>query len=98
MKYGRVELSDARTADEGTVSLYVPAFSIHAFSMVPEIAAGILYGRIDSGDTSSLKAYLQIGVAANYRISNMSCGITYKNVHYGAGTVPLLGWNYSLAF
>ena len=66
---------------------------------LPEIAAGILYGRIDSGDTSSLKVQLQIGVAANYRISkNMSCGITYKNVHYGAGTVPLLGWNYSLAF
>lgn len=94
INYGRIGLFDGRTAHGETISLFIPTFSTQSFSMMPEVAAGILHGYIESGESTAVKPQIQVGVRANYRISSwMSCGITYKTIHYSGGTIPLYGWN-----
>ena len=100
LKYGRLGLPNDRMAHEEIISVFVPSFKIHSFSMIPEVAAGIIHGGTSTAENNtSIIGQIQIGVVVNYRImNNMSCGITCKSVHYNAGAIPLLGLNYSLLF
>lgn len=99
LKYGRIGLSDEKKAHEETVSIFIPTFKTHSFSMIPEVAAGIIHGCKSSDENPSIQGQIQIGIAIGFSVSNsMSCGMIYKTVHYNDGTIPLLGLNYSLIF
>ncbi len=99
VNYGAVGWYDDRNCHEGTVSVFSPVYKIGSFSMIPEVAAGILYGRIVSEDEVSLRTQIQAGVKLNYTISRyMSCGITLKSMVYSGRAVPVAGWGYSLHF
>ena len=99
VNYENVGWYDDRICHGGTVSVFVPVYKIGSFSMIPEVAAGILYGRIVSEDEVSLRTQIQAGVKLNYTISRyMSCGIAFKSMLYNGRAVPVAGWGYSLHF
>lgn len=99
LKYGRIGLSENEYGHEEAISIFVPNFNVHSFSMIPEVAAGIIHSGKSSDGSITVKGQIQISLAIRYNLSNsMSCGIIYKTIHYRDGTIPLLGWNYSLAF
>ena len=99
VNYGRIGLAEEITGHEETISLFIPVFNINSFSLIPEVAAGIMHGNIESNETVTVKSQVQVGVSLTYTISrHMSCGLSYKSLFYDRGIIPLLGWAYSVHF
>lgn len=99
VNYGRIGLAEEITGHEETISLFIPIFNINSFSLIPEVAAGIMHGNIESNETVTVKSQVQVGVSLTYTISrHMSCGLSYKSLFYDCGIIPLLGWAYSVHF
>lgn len=99
VNYGRVGLGADRKANEETISLFIPVYKAHSFSMIPEVSVGMLNGRFDTNEDVVIKPQVQVGVNVNYTISRfMSCGITYRSLCYDGNVIPLVGWSYSVHF
>ena len=69
VNYENVGWYDNRICHGGTVSVFVPIYKIGSFSMIPEVAAGILYGNIVQRNEMSIKTQIQANVKLNYTIS-----------------------------
>lgn len=99
LSYARIGLAADRDVNGETVSVFVPTYSVRSLTMIPEVSAGILHGKVISDDETTVKSQLQVGVTLNYTISEtMSCGITCKSLFYSEDVIPLIGWTYSVHF
>lgn len=99
VNYGNVGWYEGRNCHEETVSAFVPVYKTGSFSMIPEVAAGLLHGNIVSKDEVSVETQIQVSVKLNYTVSRyMSCGFSFKSMFYNGGAIPMAGLDYSLLF